>query len=157
MLRLETCKLSGVFVSLSLSLPPPIPEQIHCVDPFTGETLHVATELPIMLTSLAVVPRLPRERLRRPPRAATNCAITTGGPGGDGRGGGGEPRSDALDMPCNHQEVVAAVGGVGGGVRLVAMQVRAGGEGGGHSLVAYLCHLTIDHADPFEKENRSYS
>ncbi|CAN0386072.1 unnamed protein product, partial [Laminaria digitata] len=76
--------------------------EIHCVDPFSGETLHVATELPIMLASLAVVPRPPRQRSRRSPRVTAQCAITTGVPGDSGGGGGGgETRSDAQGVTCD--------------------------------------------------------
>ncbi|CAN0097663.1 unnamed protein product, partial [Ectocarpus sp. 8 AP-2014] len=48
----------GRTILVCLASERELPSEVHCVDPFSGETLHVATGLPILLTSLAVVPRL---------------------------------------------------------------------------------------------------
>lgn len=52
--------VDGVFFqrvpNLFLTETEPEREQIHCVDPTSGNTLYVATGLPIMLTRLAILP-----------------------------------------------------------------------------------------------------
>lgn len=94
--------------------------QVHCVDPVSEETLHVATGLPIMLTCLAVVPWLTHQR--QPPHDAKRVSTgLSGGDAGGGYTGSGDDRDSDL-----YEEVVVAVGGLGGRVRLVCMQVRCG-------------------------------
>ncbi|CAN0362474.1 unnamed protein product, partial [Ectocarpus sp. 12 AP-2014] len=74
----------GRTVLLCLASERELPSEVHCVDPFSGETLHVATGLPILLTSLAVVPRLAL------PSQGRHCHTRQ-----EGGGGGGAARSSS--------------------------------------------------------------
>ncbi|CAM9765726.1 unnamed protein product, partial [Ectocarpus sp. 8 AP-2014] len=68
----------GRTVLVCLASERELPSEVHCVDPFSGETLHVATGLPILLTSLAVVPRLAL------PSQSRRCRSRQEGGGGGG-------------------------------------------------------------------------
>lgn len=105
--------------------------QVHCVDPVSGDTLHVSTGLPILLTNLAVLPRLAVPRRR--PRAGLSGGETRLSSAGEthvgfGRGSdqseadNAAASSDSVDGD-DAEEVVIAVGGVGGRVTLVGLEV----------------------------------
>ena len=90
------------------------------MDPATGEALEVATGLPILLTSLAVVPRLSSTAEMSGAGLARDDHHGSGGGWSEVDAGGG-----GSEGGCDGDEVVVAVGGVGGRVSLVALQVRA--------------------------------
>ncbi|CBJ30077.1 hypothetical protein Esi_0173_0017 [Ectocarpus siliculosus] len=137
----------GRTVLVCLASERELHSEVHCVDPFSGETLHVATGLPILLTSLAVVPRLAL------PSQSRRCLSRQEGGGGGGAarsssGGDAGPSSSAAavaaasesrgawtdaaaaaaaaagdDDGVDAEEIVVAVGGVGGRVTLLALQI----------------------------------
>lgn len=93
--------------------------QIHCLDPINGETVHVATGLPMMLTSLAILPRRIaasslNQELERMEAGPMDVNL-------DDFRRAVDSAEDADFDDCN--EIVAAVGGLGGGVQLVGMHV----------------------------------
>lgn len=108
-----------------------IPQQVHCVDPVSGETLQVATGLPILLTNLAVLPRLAVPSRRRgagpsagetPMTQADNARVHSAQSESDTAPAAGRASSDG--RVCDQTEdVVVAVGGVGGRVTLVGLEV----------------------------------
>lgn len=128
--------------------------QVHCVDPFSGETLDVATGLPILLTSLAVVPRLAlpsqsrRCRSRQEGGGGGSAAqSSSGGDAGLSSSSGAAAASESHgawtdaaasaaasaagdDDGGDEEEIVVAVGGVGGRVSLLALQVSLPLEAG---------------------------
>ena len=95
--------------------------QIHCLDPIFGETLHIAAGLPMMLTSLAVLPR----RFAALPLSTELGRMMAGRLGRGGSQHDSGPAAGAvedMDVDCS-DEVVVVVGGLGGRVRLVSMRV----------------------------------
>ncbi|CAN0315591.1 unnamed protein product, partial [Ectocarpus sp. 12 AP-2014] len=139
----------GRTVLVCLASERELPSEVHCVDPFSGETLHVATGLPILLTSLAVVPRLAlpsqgrhcRSRqeggggggaarsssggdagLSSSAAAAAAAAAASGSPGA-WTDAAAAAASSSGDDGGDAEELVVAVGGVGGRVTLLALQI----------------------------------
>ena len=97
--------------------------QIHCLDPISGETLHIAAGLPMMLASLAVLPR----RFAALPLTTELGPMMTGRLGRVGinsqyDSGPAAGAVEDMDVDCS-DEVVVVVGGLGGRVRLVSMRV----------------------------------
>ncbi|CAB1109957.1 unnamed protein product [Ectocarpus sp. CCAP 1310/34] len=156
----------GRTVLVCLASERELPSEVHCVDPFSGETLHVATGLPILLTSLAVVPRLAL------PSQGRHCRSRQEGGGGGGAtrsslGGDAGLSSSAAAVAAaaasgshgawtdaaaaaaaagddywdDAEEVVVAVGGVGGRVTLLALQEQQehGGKRGRDSSSIRRC------------------
>lgn len=119
--------------------------QIHCVDPNLPETIRVFTELPMMLTCLAVLPTPPKpastparstrqpSKNPRPAEALPTDHETTKrkhaaavvsfetATNADGGRNAYEHRHHCFDLV---DDVVVAAGGVGGVIHLIGIKVR---------------------------------
>ncbi|CAN0126506.1 unnamed protein product, partial [Scytosiphon promiscuus] len=118
--------------------------EVHCVDPISGDILHAATGLPILLTSLAVLPLagdasnlgngsgsglrfgsgsgLRRETAAASSRHRHGPELSVGG-GATGLSWTGQSCDDG-----DEEEIVVAVGGVGGRVTLISLPIPRRGQ-----------------------------